>query len=164
MEKVKKMSKIFNSVVVSALGRTPIHYQLQASKEECLKLSERFDVPQILSLKAEISLFRDDFVHVKGKILAHMCRQSVVSLKKITEQMDETFDVLFSEPPIPETDEIVDEIHQGRIDLGEVISEQFGLALNPFPHAPDEKEGYVYMEEDSSSNLAFKNLSKIIKK
>ncbi len=162
MEKIKKLSKICNLVVVSGLKKEPEHYHLTATQKECHELSERFEVPKIDSLKAQITLFRDDFVHIKGKIMATLHRQSVVSLREFTEQMNENFDVLFCELPIPETDEIVDEIHEGRIDLGQVISEQFGLALNPFPHAPDETGNYIYQETDKSSHNPFQKLSKLI--
>ena len=109
MKKVKKISKIFNSIVVSSLKNIPEYYHLEANQAECQKLAERFELVEILSLKADITMFRDDFVYVKGKISAQIRRQSVISLKEFTEKMDENFENLFCEPPIPETDEIIDE-------------------------------------------------------
>lgn len=164
MEKVKKISKIFNSIVVTGLKNEPEHYQLQASQEECQKLANRFELTKILRLTADIALFRDEFVHLKGRIFAQAQRQSVVSLKTFTEDIKETFEVLFSENPPKNSDEIIDELHNGRIDLGEVVSEQFGLALNPFPHAPDEKSLYIYTEKEEKTDGPFKDLSKMIKK
>ena len=164
MEKMKKMSKIFNSVVVSGLKAISEYYHLQASQEECRKLAQRFELPEILSFQADVVLFRDNFVHVQGRIFAQMRRQSVVSLKDFTQDMKEDFEVLFSENPPTDSDEIVDEIQNGRIDLGEVLAEQFGLALNPFPHAPGEDTPYVYTEKEEVVDSPFKNLSEIIKK
>ena len=84
MKKVKKISKIFNSIVVSSLKNIPEYYHLEANQAECQKLAERFELVEILSLKADITMFRDDFVYVKGKISAQIRRQSVISLKEFT--------------------------------------------------------------------------------
>ena len=166
MKKIIKSGKIFLSVVVSSLDKKGIYYQMQASKDECTSLCERFDIPAISDFKSEIHLFRDDFVHVKGKIDVQMKRQSVVSLREFDQTMTEEFDALFSEEPPTDTKEIIDEIYNGRIDLGAVLAEQFGLALDPFPHAPDENETYVYSQpdEDVSDENPFKDLKKIMKK
>lgn len=164
MEKVIKNGKIFISVVVSSLDQKGLTYQLEATKPECDVLAERFDIPQIEHFNANIHLYRDDFVHVKGEINVAMKRQSVVSLKMFSQNMHENFDVLFSEEPPNNTKEIVDEIMNGRIDLGEVLAEQFGLALDPFPHAPDETDTYVYGRTEEAIENPFKDLKKIMKK
>ena len=137
-----KKSEIFEKkmtldVVVAGL-KVPQGYVLEASEKELISLAKRFDVEKIHYLKANITVYPNDIVRVAGKIKALTRRQCVLSLESFDEKMAEEFEVLYAESNnLPsDTDEIIDVIDKGRIHLGDVVAEQYGLALNPFPKKP----------------------------
>ena len=155
--------KITMDVVVAGL-KMPKSYVLEASEKELKTLEKRFDVEKIHFLKAYLTVYPNDIVKVQGKIESLTRRECVVSLEKFDEKMNEEFEVLYADNPPADSDEIIDVIDKGRIHLGEIIAEQYGLALNPFPHAENRDRSYAYLEKNEISNRPFRNLSKIIKK
>ena len=106
-------------------------------------------------------VYPGEMVRIKGKIMALTRRQCVISLENFDEKMNETFEVLYADHPPAESDEIVDQIDKGRIHLGEVVAEQYGLALNPFPKKPGVPN--PYMEPEQEKQHPFANLKKILK-
>ena len=162
MEKAKKSEKkITVDVVVAGLSQ-PTEYILEASVKELSALAKRFEVEKILSLRADLTIYPGDIVRVVGKIKALTRRECVISLDKFDEKMDEEFEVLYADNPPTESDEIIDTIDKGRIHLGEIVAEQYGLALNPFPKKPGVKNPYQEMDEEKQH--PFSNLKKILKK
>ena len=114
------------------------------------------------TLKADLIIHPGDILRIEGKIKALTRRQCVISLAKFDEKMDEKFEVLYADNPPTNSDEIIDIIDKGRIHLGEIVAEQYGLALNPFPKKPGVKNPYVEQEEEKQHPFA--NLKKILKK
>lgn len=164
MEKKEIFEKKITCDVIVAGLKGKIDYILQANPKELKALEKRFDVEKIHFLKVRLSIYPNDIVRITGTLEALTCRQCVISLEKFDEKMHEDFEVLYADNPPADTDEIIDTIDKGRIHLGEIIAEQYGLALNPFPHAPNKKETYIYTEDETVLNSPFQNLSKIIKK
>ena len=153
--------KITVDVVASGLNGT-VNYILEASEKELKALAKRFDVKKIHFLKAYLTVFPGDIVRIVGKIEALSCRQCVISLDYFDEKMQEEFEVLYADNPPEDSDEIIDTIDKGRIHLGEVVSEQYGLALNPFPKKNGVKNPFKVEKEEKQN--PFSNLKKILKK
>ena len=163
-----KKSEIFEKkmtldVVVAGL-KAPQGYVLEASEKELISLAKRFDVEKIHYLKANITVYPNDIVRVAGKIKALTRRQCVLSLESFDEKMAEEFEVLYAESNnLPsDTDEIIDVIDKGRIHLGDVVAEQYGLALNPFPKKPGVKNVFEDVEEQTQKPFA--DLKEMMKK
>lgn len=153
--------KIAVDVVMAGL-KEPTDYNLQASEKELTQLAKRFQVEKVCSLTADLTIYPGDIVRIVGKIKALTRRECVISLEKFNEKMDEEFEVLYADNPPAESDEIIDTIDKGRIHLGEIVAEQYGLSLNPFPKKPGVKNPYV--EQAKEMQKPFANLKKILKK
>lgn len=147
-------------VVVGLEGQT--EYILEASDQELSALAERFDVEKIYSFKADLMVYPGEIIRIQGKIEALTRRQCVISLEDFDEKMNEIFEVLYADDPPAESDEIIDKVDKGRIHLGEIVAEQYGLALNPFPKKPGVQNPYVEQEEEKQHPFA--DLKKILKK
>ncbi|MBE6446694.1 MAG: DUF177 domain-containing protein [Alphaproteobacteria bacterium] len=163
-----KKSEIFEKkmtldVVVAGL-KAPQGYVLEASEQELISLAKRFDVEKIHYLKVNLTVYPNDIVRVAGKIKALTRRQCVLSLESFDEKMTEDFEVLYAESDkLPsDTDEIIDVIDKGRIHLGDVVAEQYGLALNPFPKKPGVKN--VFEDTGDETQKPFANLKQMMKK
>ena len=153
--------KITCDVVVAGI-KEPVQYILEASAKELSALAKRFQVEKIHSLKGDLTIFPGDIVRIRGKLSASTRRECVISLSKFDEKMVEEFEVLYADNPPAESDEIIDTIDKGRIHLGEIVAEQYGLALNPFPKKPGVKN--PYSEQKPEKQHPFANLKKILKK
>nr|WP_246504062.1 DUF177 domain-containing protein [Plastoroseomonas arctica] len=105
-------------------------------------MAERFAIPAIHSLEAELSLApaNGGTVVAEGRLRAEVVQSCVVTLDPVDQAVDVALHLRF----IPEGDEPSDdpdtpdeiEIQAGMIDLGEAVAEQLSLALDPYPRAP----------------------------
>ena len=162
MEKMKKSEKKITVDVVVAGLTGPVKYVLSASDKELKALAERFQVEKIHSLSVDLTIYPGEIVRISGRLQALTRRECVISLDEFDEKMSEEFEVLYAFDPPPESDEIIDPITNGRIHLGEVVAEQYGLALNPFPKKPGVKN--PYQEKGEERQTPFSDLKKILKK
>ena len=162
MEKNKIFEKKITVDVVVAGLKEPTQYILEASTKELSALAKRFEVEKIHFLKANLTIYPGDIVRIAGKLQALTRRECVISLSKFDEKMDEEFEVLYADNPPAESDELIDMIDKGRIHLGEIVAEQYGLALNPFPKKPGVKN--PYQDVAAEREHPFANLKTILKK
>ena len=162
MEKNKIFEKKITVDVVVAGLKEPTTYVLEASNKELSALAKRFQVEKIHSLKANLTVYPSEIVRITGELKALTRRECVISLSKFDEKMTENFEVLDADNPPAESDEIIDTIDKGRIHLGEIVAEQYGLALNPFPKKPGVQNPYQKVAEEREHPFA--NLKTILKK
>ena len=162
MKKNKICEKKITVDIVAAGLKEVTDYILEASEKELRALEKRFEVEKIHFLTVDLTVYPGEMIKIIGKLQASTCRECVVSLDKFDEKMDEEFEVLYSFEPPAESEEIIDPIVNGRIHLGDMIAEQYGLALNPFPKKPGIENPF---EETPQEHLRpFSNLKKILKK
>ncbi|MDB5316074.1 MAG: hypothetical protein JWO26_1841 [Rhodospirillales bacterium] len=129
-------------LAVARIGPPGRRERFAASAAECAALAERFGIPAIDKLEAELSLApaKGGAVAAEGWLRAEVVQSCVVTLDPVPESLDIPLRLRF----IPEGDEPSDdpdtpdeiEIEAGMIDLGEAVAEQLSLALNPYPRAP----------------------------
>ncbi|MDR2902678.1 MAG: DUF177 domain-containing protein [Lactobacillales bacterium] len=163
--------------LIDARQITPsgMRLNLIATPDERKELAAQFDVPAIDSLSAEVDLSGTDPYLVTGKIRADLKRKSVVSLEVFDQKMAADFRIVYSKEGIDTQseqdfdidmdEEDVEIVKNGKINLKELIFEQFGLNLDPFPK---KEEGYFeYIEEMSAEEKKavnpFSSLKKLIK-
>ncbi len=168
MEKSKKEEKGLNKVLfLGEIGPDGWHGDFVATPAQCAKIAERFEIPSVKSLTAHVNAtIEEDLIRVYGHIKAELERICVVSLDPCEEMLDTDFEALFAENiPVIKEGEMEDDIvpiERGRLDIFDIVAEQVGLNMNPFPRKPDVSGDY--MEKGDSGNRPFANLKNLIKK
>lgn len=168
MEKTKKDEKGLNKVLfLGEIGPNGWQGDFVASSVQCAKIAERFEIPEIKDLKVHLRAMLDgDLVRVSGHIFAKLKRVCVVSLESFDENLDTDFEVLFAEDvPLIKEGEMKDDIEpidRGRLDIFEIVAEQVGLNMNPFPRKSGVSGDYI--EQEDLANHPFANLKNLIKK
>jgi hypothetical protein len=122
---------------------------ISADEDERRGLAKRFGLLALSELSATLKLepWRRGGIHVSGALDATVDQTCVVSLDSFTSRMAIDLSRYFSGAPQPgpaaavhsveslEDDE-PDVISGGSIDLGEIVAEELGLALDPYPRKP----------------------------
>jgi uncharacterized metal-binding protein YceD (DUF177 family) len=131
-------------IEVDRIAGTPSQFQFDADPAERSALADRFGLISLDRFHASFSLrrLRKDLIRVKGHISASLVQACVITLEPIPAEIAEDLELDFSESvdePGTEMDldaEAADgpePLSGGMIDLGEVASEQLGLAIDPYP-------------------------------
>ena len=168
MEKTKNQAKGLNKVLfLGEIGPNGWQGDFVATEAQCQKIAERFEIPSVSDLSVHVNVVIDgDLIRVGGHIKATLERVCVVSLDHFNEKMDTDFEALFAENiPVIKEGEMEDDIEpidRGRLDIFDIVSEQVGLNMNPFPR----KAGVSgdYLEKADEGNHPFANLKNLIKK
>lgn len=129
--------------------------QFTATPAEKDAIAKRFGLSQLAQFEVTGQFGYDDMITFDGQLTATAERECVVTLKPFMEKTQAELHLLFSEKEEKDDDIYTDifPIHKGKINLFDVFSEEFGLALNPFPKSV---ETYLdYHDEDESSDNPF---------
>lgn len=138
-------------VTVRPWPESGIEVALEASAEEREALRARADIVDLTSLKASAAIEKRALELVlAGRIEAVVVQTCVVTLQPITASMDVPFARHFRRPEaqekmiasgaasaIDEDEADIDILEGDEIDIGEVIAEEFCLALDPYPRMAD---------------------------
>ncbi|MBI3504757.1 MAG: DUF177 domain-containing protein [Proteobacteria bacterium] len=150
------MNEFSRPYALDALRERPVRQRLQADTAERAVLAKRFDILGIDRLEADLKLNRvraGRAVRVEGRITASLSQACVVTLQPVAQTMDAKFSVVFVPPedlkPLPvdedgaidldaiDPDEELEEpLPEGALDLGELVAQEFAVALDPYPRAP----------------------------
>lgn len=156
----------FSRIVrVDRISASGMALDIEAKPAERAALAERFGIPSIDTLRAELTLrvlAGGALVRVTGHIRAEVVQTCVVTLEPVPQSVDEGFVLSFGR----ESDEDMgaeielsldeedppDPIVDGAIDVGEAVAEHLALALDPFPRKP----GIVFegSEEEGGGEVA----------
>ena len=167
MEKTKKDEKGLNKILfLGEIGVDGWSDEFRATPTQCAKIAARFEIPHVQNLVARVNvIIEGDLIRVFGHIRANLQRECVVSLELCEERLDTDFEALFSENvPLIKEGEMKDDIEpidRGRLDIFDIIAEQIGLNMNPFPHKIGVDGDYT---EEKQTNRPFANLKNLIKK
>lgn len=141
----------------SVLENEEVALDIRATAEECKVLAQRFDILEVQDLNAYLTIrpgSTRDLIKIEGEIMAHVVQSCCVTLAPVKETVQDTFsDTLTTNPEllVPEeetdsdTDQPVELIRGDQIDIGEVIAQWLGLALNPYPRS--DAPLYEHIEE-----------------
>lgn len=145
MEKLKVDKLGINQLIdvrtIEADGR---EVSLTATQVERNAVAERFELPAVhaLSVVGHLS-WEEDMVVFDGTIQADIEQTCVVSLEPFRRTYTYPFRVLFSteasekEASFDASADIIEPINRGKINLGDVITEEFGVHLDAFPKKED---------------------------
>jgi uncharacterized metal-binding protein YceD (DUF177 family) len=135
-------------IFTSRLSPNGSSEELRAKPEEREALAKRFELIELTALTAQLTLKPSMQLAVKvtGKIQAEYSQRCVVTLEPIlaTCELDVEVNFVRAEEQIndvgpvepDELEEEVDYFENGRIDLGEMVAQQFGISLDPYPRKP----------------------------
>ena len=141
-----KATPEFSRIVpLARLGAEPFRRDIAATGAERDALARRFDLLALDRLCARVELARlgkDRFV-LHAAFDAQFVQSCVVTLDPVPGAVSEEFTLFYGPPEAEEeaggtvTDDVAFEPFTGNaIDLGEAVSQQFSLALPPFPRSP----------------------------
>jgi uncharacterized metal-binding protein YceD (DUF177 family) len=133
-------------VSLARLGPEPFRQRIEADKTECAALARRFDLVAVDRLTAQVELVRQgpDRILLNAAFDAEFVQSCVVTLDPVAGAVAEHFTLLYGPPELEETgiggieDEAAFEPLIGdAIDIGEAVTQEFALALPPFPRSAD---------------------------
>ena len=156
MENVSEFSSILN---VETLGDVAKRIHLDAGDTERAALAKRFELVSVELLTGDLIAERikgGDLIRVRGRMAAEITQSCVVTGASVAAVIEENIDERFG-PPRETLDEVevrLDEadppepIAEGGIDLGEIISQCLGVAIDPYPRGPGAEIPQQYQSEE----------------
>lgn len=147
---------------VEGLGRDPIKINIQATKEECKSLADDLGIISLSDIEMSGVLRRQqktDKIEVSAALKAQAMQACVVTLEPVSQAIDVEFTVYYT---FDKEDVVSDEVDyvvgmdeedlpelivNGQIDAIDIVAEQIGLALDPYPRK--ENAGPVKKAEDA---------------
>jgi uncharacterized metal-binding protein YceD (DUF177 family) len=121
---------------------------IEAKPTERAALAKRFDVVEISSLKSWLTLTpsSNESVAVAGKIQATVLQHCVVTLDPLISRLEVEVDLIFvpskqrldgAGEPILDDREDIETFDGGKIDIGEMVAQNLGVNIDPYPRKPD---------------------------
>lgn len=134
-------------VAADQIGPQETEREIAANETERGRLAERFGLLALDRLIARVQLKRAaaGLIHVHGEFEADVVQACVVTLEPVHSQPRESFAIAFGAVRSAPAGEVVidvdqedpvEELTDGRIDLGELVAQQLAVALDPYPRAP----------------------------
>ena len=136
---------------VDRVPRKGSHEHIKADPQECESLARRFNIPVLHALSARLlaAPWRGGGLKVTGTVEADLDQLSVISLEPFREKLNFGVERHFL-PPKDSADAAIDDaepVIDGIVDLGEVVAEELGLELDPYPRKPG--ESYINPDEET---------------
>ncbi len=139
-------NKVFSRPIeASSVTARAIERVVEPNAEERRALADFLDLQSLDSLQARLSLRRlaSGLIEVKGELDAELVQTCVVTLEPVPAEVHESFRWTFGdavlEPLLSEIDVDFEDsdppepIEDGMIDLGEIVTEELSLGLDPYP-------------------------------
>ncbi|BCP53362.1 metal-binding protein [Kaistia sp. 32K] len=139
---------------VSHLGNVPQNQHVVAGAAERLAIQREFDLLDLTSFAADLVVapWGQHGVKIDGRLRADLVQACVITLQPVPSHMDHRFslsflpaDAIAADPKtVAEAEVIVvydeedppEPLEDNTIDFGAILTEQFALALDPYPRAP----------------------------
>jgi uncharacterized metal-binding protein YceD (DUF177 family) len=132
------------------LDRVPpagVTLDIEAGEGERSALTGRFGVISVPELKAHVTVRTEGagLWRVDGRLQALVVQACGVTLDPVEQRIDEPFSLRFSteaEEVDRDTGELVvgadapEPLHGDTLDLGDIVADQLGLSIDPFPRKP----------------------------
>ena len=145
-------------VRVEKLGLQKYTQDFKANDRERKALTERFKVESLDALSAQVSLqlLTNGDVLMTARFQARITQTCGVTLDPVKSEISSSFTMSYTESPdaegghdeeefadLDDDIELSEAIIDGKIDIGETVSEQLALEIDPFPRVKGAKfDGY----------------------
>jgi uncharacterized metal-binding protein YceD (DUF177 family) len=144
--------------------------KFEATPGECAAIARRLDLLALRSLQAEGSVRAGAGGRwtLSARLRADVVQACVVTLEPVSATVEDSFEIAFAPMEEREDDEVdltdadVEPLPaDGSLDVGEIVTQQLSLALDPFPRAPDAGPGdrIESVEEGPAKVAPFSGLS-----
>ena len=141
---------------LAELGASGAVLEVSADADECAALARRFGIRAIDALSAtlRLDLVRGgEVVRVRGDIAADVVQSCVVTLEPVAAHIEEGFERSFAPggdaganvEVAPEDGDDPEPFDGDEIDVGELVAEQLGVNLDPYPRRP----GVLFSPKDA---------------
>ena len=129
---------------LAGLAGDEVAVEVTADQRERAALATRFALEAVETLAARLVISRgaQGTIRVRGRLSADIFQRCVVSLEPFAARIEESFSRTFgaakgadvSEVTIDvEAEDLVEPLVGDRLDLGEIVAEQLGLSIEPYP-------------------------------
>ncbi|WP_075288651.1 YceD family protein [Pararhizobium arenae] len=141
-------------VKVGHISANAVAIRVEANATERAALAAQWNILEVQSLDADLQVARwkKDGVRIKGMVRAKIVQACVVTLEPVESSIEEEIESIFvpegsrlariaandtGEMVLdPDGPDIPDVFTGDTIDVGEVVSEQVALAIDPYPRKP----------------------------
>jgi uncharacterized metal-binding protein YceD (DUF177 family) len=141
-------------VKVSTLSASAVDLRLDADADALAALARLWNVMEVRKLHAELQVARwkKDGIRVKGRVIADLVQECVVTLEPVESHIDEPVEATFvpdgsklaraltleaAEMVLdPEGPDLPDVFAGDTIDLGQTVTEHAAMAIEPYPRKP----------------------------
>ncbi len=157
MAETSTESEFSHPVLVNELGEDEMVIEIEADTEERVALANRFGLLALDRLAATVRLKRVDRESVRfiADFAAEVVQACVVTLEPVAERIEDRVELLFSPPASSEVPVVVVRLGDDEpeplggeaIDVGEIVAEHLGIALNPYPR----RRGAVFTGLDAGA-------------
>jgi hypothetical protein len=154
-------------IEVAALKGERREFDVTATQAEMAALAARFGVDGVANLTARVLLtpfVSGNKVALKARFAADVAQTCVVTLEPLTNRIEGEFFAEFVQRAFTDDpdeiefgiddDEPPEPIVDGRIEFGELISQNLGLLIDPFPRAPGAVFEPISIGEDEGAKGA----------
>jgi uncharacterized metal-binding protein YceD (DUF177 family) len=135
---------------IKTLESDPVSFDVAASPQDLLALSERFGLLNLSELSASGTISNQGGgrgVTVEGTIKADLVQQCIVTLEGVPEQVEGPFKLQLVDPEMADRmdeEEVYlddeapeyDALEGDTVDVGEVVAQTLSILMNPYPKAP----------------------------
>ena len=155
-----------HTVLAASIPPGGKHVRIEANASERRRLADAVTIPEVTSLTADLEVkpVGDRAFSVRGVLNASVVQTDVVTLEPTAQEVVEEIDLTLRPAEdlsagAKEGEALVDPseateadvYHEGRIDIGHVVTEHLALGLDPYPRAPGVVfDGYV--EDDPKAD------------
>ncbi len=153
-----------------------LNLNLTATPQQCQYYAKYFDIHAIKNLALKLHIFaKEDVFFVKGTLNATLNQECVVSLSPFENTINADIYLCFSQNQalveaqnlkidFDINDEPIDLIPKGIIYFKDVIAEQLGLNIDPFPKNTEEAFEYYEQKSENTKINPFAVLNQLTKK
>lgn len=129
-------------ISLTALENGPLTLEFDADADERLALAERFGLLELKLFKGEATATQEKDgtgVAVQMRFKAKLVQRCGITLEPVHDVLSEAFILRFVEGPVdetdldPENDEDIEALEGEEIDIGEIVAQYLGTAVNPYP-------------------------------
>ncbi len=144
-------------VIVARIKSLGENVKGEADPAQCAELADRLGILTVKSyaIEARVLPFKKTGARIEGRVRGEVEQECVVTLKPVTEAIDEPFNLMLvpqgspfarksNDDPAggelivdPEGEDPPEEFEGEEIDVGAYAEEFFALALDDYPRAPD---------------------------